>query len=99
MNCKACGATMAPGAMFCIECGHNSREDRAACIMCLHSRQATHGPNQVLECHRYPPQIVIIERNVAALWPSVTPDSACGEFQSEREARAQLAKEDEAARE
>jgi hypothetical protein len=77
-----------------MSCGHNTREDRAACIECLYSIKAKHGQNEVLECHRYPPQIVIIERNVAALWPSVPPDSGCGEFQSTRAARAQVARED-----
>lgn len=66
--------------------------DRAACSRCSHFSHAF-GPNYDPEvgqpvCKRYPPTIhpLVVEGRIqlAMLWPHVTPEDQCGEFEDKQ---------------
>ena len=59
--------------------------DKAACGTCRHARPDSAGAPvhigvQVLECWRYPPQVVAAAGGVGVMQPRVASTAVCGEW-------------------
>lgn len=58
------------------------------CLTCTHSQiTEANAPGMegeiIAECHRFPPQVFVLNGEVTQAYPSVTNNDICGEWQGE----------------